>query len=264
MKLLVKVRYDGSAFSGSQVQPDLPTVQGVLTDASRQIFGFDCDVTGCSRTDAGVHALSYCAAISPRGERPPDDWCPVPIPKVPRAFNSKLPPAVAVCGACRVDDSFHPRYDVVSKEYVYFISDSPVRDPFLVSRAWQIGRRIGDRALSAMKSACPGFLGKHDFRAFMASGSDVTDTEREIYSIDVIRGDDGLIKITVSADGFLYNMVRIIAGTLVAVAFEKIREEEIPEIIASRDRSRAGQTAPPEGLYLSDVRYNKPITWLYE
>ncbi|MBR3640170.1 MAG: tRNA pseudouridine(38-40) synthase TruA, partial [Clostridia bacterium] len=91
MKILIKVRYYGAGLNGSQVQPGLPTVQGALTSAAREIFGFDCDVTGCSRTDSGVHALSYCAAVCPRGNRCADDWCPVPIEKIPRAFNSKLP-----------------------------------------------------------------------------------------------------------------------------------------------------------------------------
>ncbi|MBR7032445.1 MAG: tRNA pseudouridine(38-40) synthase TruA [Clostridia bacterium] len=264
MKLLIKVRYDGSRFNGSQVQPGLPTVQGELTAAAREIFGFDCDITGCSRTDAGVHALSYCAAVSPRDADAENDWCPVPIGKVPRAFNSKLPASIAVLGACEVDRSFHPRYDVKSKEYVYLISDSCVRDPFLVSRAWQTGRPLKDENIAAMQRACSGFIGKHDFRSFMASGSEVSDTTREIFSLTVFRGGDGIIRITVSADGFLYNMVRIIAGTLLDVGYGKIGEDDISLIIESRDRSRAGMTAPPEGLYLSEVRYNKTIDWVFE
>ncbi len=264
MKLLIKVRFDGKDLNGSQVQPGFPTVQGELTSAAREIFGFDCDVTGCSRTDSGVHALSYCAAVNPRGREDSEEWCAVPVGKVPRAFNSKLPPSISVCGACAVDGSFHPRYDVVSKEYVYLINDSALRDPFLVSRAWQTGRPLGDSELQAMTRAASYFIGKHDFTAFMASGSDVTDAVREIYSLTVRRNENGIIEITVSADGFLYNMVRIIAGTLAAVGYGKIAENEIPLIIDSHDRTRAGQTAPPDGLYLSDVRYGSQINWLYE
>ena len=264
MKILIKVRYYGAYLNGSQVQPGLPTVQGELTSAAREIFGFDCDVTGCSRTDSGVHALSYCATVNPRGNVDSDGWCPVPIEKVPRAFNSKLPPSVSVCGACAVDSSFHPRYDVVSKEYFYLIYDAPFRDPFLVSRAWQICRPFSEEDIASMRRAATRMIGKRDFSAFMASGSDVSDTVREIYSLDVFRRDDGIINITVSADGFLYNMVRIIAGTLAAVGQGKIAEDEISAIIESKDRSRAGQTAPPDGLYLSDVKYAKPINWLCE
>ncbi len=262
MKILIKVKYDGADLFGSQVQPGLSTVQGELTAAAREVFGFDCDVTGCSRTDAGVHALSYCAAIAPRGGTERDDWCPVPVGKVPRALNSKLPSSISVCGACSVDNSFHPRYDVVSKEYVYLISDSAVRDPFLVRRTWQIGRPLSEDGIVAMSRAGAHFVGRHDFSAFMASGSDVSDTEREITLLSVKRRCDGILEITVAADGFLYNMVRIIVGTLVAVGQGKIDENEIPSIIDSRDRTRAGQTAPPDGLYLSDVRYKESINWL--
>ena len=115
MKILIKVKYDGAGLNGSQVQPGLPTVQGELTSAAREVFGFDCDVTGCSRTDSGVHALSYCATVAPRGKEDHDGWCPVPLGKIPRAFNTKLPSSISVCGACSVDGSFHPRYDVVTK-----------------------------------------------------------------------------------------------------------------------------------------------------
>ncbi|MBR3415668.1 MAG: tRNA pseudouridine(38-40) synthase TruA [Clostridia bacterium] len=264
MKILIKVKYDGSSLNGSQVQPGLPTVQGELTAAAREVFGFDCDVTGCSRTDSGVHALSYCASISPREDSGRGNWCSVPVGKVPRALNSKLPSSISVCGACSVENSFHPRYDVVSKEYVYLISDSAVRDPFLVCRAWQIGRPLSEDGIVAMSRAGAHFVGRHDFSAFMASGSDVAVTEREITLLSVKRRGDGIIEITVAADGFLYNMVRIIAGTLVAVGRGVISEDEIPSIINSRDRSRAGQTAPPDGLYLSEVKYKEPINWLYE
>ena len=265
MKVLIKVRYDGSAFCGSQVQPGLPTVQGTLTVACGEVFGFDCDVTGCSRTDSGVHALSYCATVSPTQTGTyRNDWCPVPVGKIPRALNSKLSPSVAVIGACYVDDSFHPRYDVVSKEYRYLINDSAVRDPLLIGRAWQTGRPITDVGLDMMRSACAYFIGKHDFRAFMASGSAISDTVRDVGSLSARRREDGLIEILISADGFLYNMVRIIAGTLVSVGYGRIKPADIPGIIASGDRAAAGQTAPAEGLYLSDVKYKEPLNWMLE
>ena len=264
MKLLIRVRYDGSFFNGSQVQPGLPTVQGTLCGAAGEIFGFPCSVTGCSRTDAGVHAYCYCAAVSPENENGPDDWCPVPEAKIGRAFNSKLPPSIAVTGASFVPDSFHPRYDVTSKEYVYVLSDSAVRDPFLSGRAWQTGRRVSESGFDKMKNASSCFIGKHDFRSFMASGSDVSDTVRDVKTLNVVRSPDGLIKISVRADGFLYNMVRIIVGTLLDVGYGRIDPSRVPGIIESRDRSLAGQTAPAEGLYLSDVEYNVPISWKFD
>ena len=265
MKLLLKLSYDGSFFNGSQVQPGLPTVQGSLCDAAREIFGFSCDVTGCSRTDAGVHARSWCASVFPSS--PPEDteaWCPVPVDKACRAFNAKLPPAMSAVAAASVPDTFHPRYDVVYKEYEYLICDSPERDPFLIGRAWQTGRRIDDGALYRMREAASTVVGKKDFRCFMASGSDVKDTVRNVSMLSVGRTGPDTLLIRIRADGFLYNMVRIIAGTLVDAAFGRIDPAAVGDIIASGDRTRAGQTAPAGGLYLSAVDYGGAVDWMTE
>ncbi len=265
MKLLLKVRYDGSYFNGSQVQPGVPTVQGALCAASEEIFGFPCDVTGCSRTDAGVHAKCYVASVYPTGVAvDPDGWCTVPTEKVGRAYNSVLPPYAAVCGAAVVPDSFHPRYDVVYKEYEYLICDAPCRDPFLLTRAWNTGRRFTDEGIGAMKDAARRIVGKKDFRCFMASGSDVKDTVRNVSELTVGRVGEDVLKIGIRADGFLYNMVRIIAGTLAEVGFGKIAPDSIDAIIASGDRSAAGMTAPASGLYLSRVDYGRVIDWKFE
>ncbi len=260
MKLVIKVRYNGEGFNGSQVQPGVPTVQGVLTAAARTVFGMDCDVTGCSRTDAGVHALSYVATIAPRDGQG-DGWCTVPVGKVHRALNAVLPEPIAVMGAAAIDDSFHPRYDVLEKEYIYKIYDGVARDPFLEGRAWQINRKITDDCVVRMTAAAEKMIGRHDFTSFMASGSSVGSTVRTITSAAVTRKSPDEVLISIRADGFLYNMVRIITGTLIDVAFGKIDPEAIPGIIESRDRTLAGQTAPAAGLYLADVDYAREIVF---
>lgn len=247
MKYFAKIRYLGTEFHGYQVQPDKRTVMGELCHGLEQALGGPCKVTGCSRTDAGVHANEFCVTIE-------SDAATVPPEKLPVAVARFLPNDLSLFYARECDAAFHPRYDVVSKEYLYRIKNVPVYDPFEFGRAWFIARPISNIGLSNMKSAAAHFLGRHDFAAFMSEGSDVTDTVREVYFLDVSRKDD-LIEIRISANGFLYNMVRIIVGTLIEVAYGRLRHEDIPDVISSCDRSRAGMTAPPEGLYLNKVTY---------
>ena len=151
-------------------------------------------------------------------------------------------------------DDFHPRYDVKEKEYLYRIKNSRIYDPFEYGRVWFVARVITDEGLARMNEAAKHFIGKHDFATFMSEGSDIEDTVRNVTSLSVERKGD-FVEIRISADGFLYNMVRIIVGTLTEVAFGRFSPEEIPEIISSCDRSRAGMTAPAEGLYLNSVMY---------
>lgn len=258
MKLLLKIKYDGSGYYGYQSQPGVKTVQGSLTSAVSECFGFPCSVTGCSRTDAGVHALGFCCTVEPTDKR--DNWLSIPVGKVHRALASYLPEDISVCGEAEVGDDFHPRYSVISKEYVYKMYDSPASDPFLVKRAWHLKKSISEEGLRIMNEAALGLLGEHDFTSFMASGSKITDAVRNIYSLSVERKGE-LIELKVSANGFLYNMVRIITGTLVDCAAGVISPRDIPGIISARDRTKSGRTAPPWGLYLNDVRYNCEINW---
>jgi tRNA pseudouridine38-40 synthase len=151
-------------------------------------------------------------------------------------------------------DDFHPRYDVVSKEYLYRIINRGVYDPFEYGRAWFVPRTISDKEISLMRAAAEHIIGRRDFAAFMSEGSDVVDTVRDVKNLTVEKNGD-LIEIRITADGFLYNMVRIIVGTLLDVAYGRKTPDEIESIIASKDRSRAGMTAPPEGLYLNKVTY---------
>ncbi len=268
-KLFLTVAYDGSQFSGYQVQSNADTVQKALNEATEAVFGQHCDITGCSRTDSGVHARMFCAAVTSH-ER--DEFMPVgnrriPLDKLPRLLNAHLPDAVAVRRVQRVPVGFHARYSVSSKEYVYEIacrrsaSDGPdgVRDPFLAGRAWQYPRVIDDEALLRMQTAAAAFVGKRDFRACMAAGSAVQSTVRHVLSAEVWR-EGQMVFFRVRADGFLYNMVRIMVGTLAEVAEGRIPPEELAERLASGERSRMGRTAPAEGLYLNRVFYHDPTT----
>ena len=247
MKYFAKIKYLGTAFHGFQVQPGLRTVQGELNAALNLAFGLPCRVTGCSRTDAGVHANEFCLTVECEGGTIPPD-------KLPIAVARFLPTDLSLFYAEECDDAFHPRYDVREKEYLYRIINRPIYDPFEYGRAWFLSRPISDSGILLMKEAAKHFIGRYDFSAFMSEGSDVTDTVREIYALSVERSGD-LIEIRISADGFLYNMVRIIVGTLSEVAFGRISPEEIPDIISSRDGSRAGMTAPADGLFLNRVIY---------
>lgn len=247
MKYFAKIKYLGTAFHGFQVQPELRTVQGELNAALNSAFGLPCKVTGCSRTDAGVHANEFCFTIE-------CDGATIPPEKLPVAVARFLPEDISLFYAKECDESFHPRYDVKEKEYLYRILNTRVADPFEQGRCWFLPRRITDEGLALMQSASGHFIGKHDFKTFMAEGSDVEDTVRTVSSLNVIRNGD-FIEVRICADGFLYNMVRIIVGTLSEVAFGRISPDSIPEIISSCDRSRAGMTAPAEGLYLNRVEY---------
>ncbi len=263
MKILLKVQYIGTAYCGFQCQKNGASIQEVLTQAAERVFGRPCSVTGCSRTDAGVHALGYVCAVSPAdGEMA--GWCSIPVSKIHRAFVPFLPPDISVCAAAGMEDTFHPRYDAVEKEYIYRIWDAPYADPFVCGRSYHSIRRITQEGLSRMQAAAAAYVGRHDFRAFMAGNPEKKDTMRTVMHACVERQTDGMIQFSVSADGFLYNMVRIMTGTLLDVAAGRISERDIPEILSCGDRSRAGFTAPPAGLYLRWVRYPSQIPWQCE
>lgn len=261
MKLLLKIMYNGRDFQGYQFQPHVRTVQGTLTTAVSGCFGFPCKVTGCSRTDAGVHALGFCGTAEPAEYR--ENWLRIPVGKVHRALSRFLPEDISVAGEAEVSDDFHPRYSVVSKEYVYRMYDCVGVDPFLNGRAWHLKRRVTDDGLMRMNEAARALIGRHDFTSFMASGSKIEDAHRTIQSLTVERCGN-MLELRVRADGFLYNMVRIITGTFVDCAYGTIEPGHMPEILAKRDRCAAGKTAPADGLYLSDVTYDREISWKLE
>ena len=252
MKVLLHLSYLGTNYCGYQVQPNGVTVQQKLNEAAKQLFGYDCDIVGCSRTDSGVHANEFCATVTKKKE---NSLCTnIPTEKIPQALTHWLPEDISVFAAEEVGEEFHPRYDVKYKEYVYKIWNSPVRDPFTQGRAWHCPKKIDNEGLSRMKRAAAQYVGKKDFCSFMAADSKVEDTVREVFEAEVER-EGNLITFRVRADGFLYNMVRIFVGTLIDVAYGKLDPDDIPKIIEQKDRRAAGSTAPPHGLYLNKVEY---------
>lgn len=254
MKLFLKLAFLGTRYHGYQVQENGDTVQARLNAATEQLFGFPCDIVGCSRTDSGVHAAMFCVTVARRGESSLD--VTVPVEKVPVALNSFLPDDISVLEAHAVADDFHARYDVVSKEYEYKIWNGESKNPFLADRAHYLPKRVSDETLAKVNLAASAFVGTHDFSSFMAQGSKITDPRRTVHYADLRREGDMLI-FRVAADGFLYNMVRIMVGTLLDVAQGRIAPDTLPVIIDAKNRKLAGATAPACGLYLNKVTYKE-------
>jgi tRNA pseudouridine38-40 synthase len=242
-RLLLTIQYDGSAYHGWQVQKNAITVQEVFQNAVEKVFSKRLDVKGCSRTDSGVHANMYCLSL--------DTDMQIDNMGVVMAINTYLPKDIAVVDCKEVSMDFHPRYNCVSKEYVYKIYNGRIRNPFLNKYAYHYQRSIDAQYLNEQAKH---FLGKHDFSGFCSIKSDVQDTVRNVFAFDVWREGD-MVYFKVEADGFLYNMVRIMVGTLLFVNEGKIKADELPNVINSMDRKRAGKTAPPCGLYLNKVNY---------
>ena len=248
MKYFAKIKYLGTNFHGFQVQPDKRTVQGEVCRALTEALGGSCKVTGCSRTDAGVHANEFCLTVEAEGAT-------VPPEKLPLAVARFLPTDLSLFYAEEASADFHPRYDVVSKEYVYKIYTADVCDPVLNGRVWHYTGKLVTDAVERMNACAEKIVGKKDFTSFMAAGSKIEDAVRTVHYCDVSRDGD-MLTIRIAADGFLYNMVRIIAGTLMQSAAGKLTPCDIESIICSKDRSTAGLTAPPDGLYLNKVNYS--------
>ncbi len=241
---IFKIAYKGTNYCGWQVQPNKPTVQAIIQQAAEAVFGKSVFVTGCSRTDSGVHARGFIALISG------SDLPSIPVASLPLAVNTHLPEDIAVLEAKIAPEGFHPRYDSKGKEYIYYIRNSRIRDPFANDTCWQYTKPID---IDEANRLCKEFVGRKDFRAFMAAGSKIIDTTREIKYFRSEREGD-MIKFTVAADGFLYNMVRIMVGT-VAERASGIKGMDIADIIATQDRANAGITAPAKGLFLNRVFY---------
>lgn len=252
MKILLKIAYLGTGYCGYQVQPNGTTVQEKLNEAAKCVFGFDCDIIGCSRTDSGVHARGFCATVTKKGTGALETA--VPTQRIPRAMNVNLPPDIAVLSAHAVPDDFHARYSVVSKEYEYLIYNGAERDPFFEGRAWHIPKRFDDAAVAAMHEAARCFVGKHDFTALRDGDPDEKDPVRHVFDASVTRRGD-LISFRVRADGFLYHMVRVMTGTLVEVGRGRLSPLDVSTFLKEKNRKGCGATAPACGLYLDRVFY---------
>ena len=241
--IMLTLCYDGTEYHGFQRQENGITIQEVVETAIRKVTGETLSITGCSRTDAGVHATEYVCNFKTESTVPADKFC--------FALNSYMPDDVSCTSSCEVDMDFHARYSAKAKTYTYTIYNAPHKNPVLCRYAWHYPVKI-DR--EKMKKAAGYIVGTHDFTAFMASGGQQKTTVKTVNFLEISE-DENRIFISINADGFLYNMVRIIAGTLVYAGVGKINPDEIPEIIESKDRVRAGITAPPQGLMLKKLFY---------
>lgn len=243
-KLAIIIRFDGRHYSGYQVQQNAPTIAGAVQDSIERVFGSRLDIKGCSRTDAKVHANNYCICFQTTNK--------IPCEKVIVALNLYLPKDIAVTSCKEVPEDFHPRYSAKGKRYIYKIYNNPIRNPFYEDLMYHYPRPVDHIMLDEQAKD---FIGRYDFVGFSNSGSSVIDTVRTINYCGVKKNGD-IIEIIVEGDGFLYNMVRIIVGTLLDINRGKIERGSIKQIIESKDRTRAGVTAPPHGLYLDEVFYD--------
>lgn len=243
--VLITIQYDGRGFHGWQVQKNAVTVQEVFQQALGRIVGEFRDLKGCSRTDSGVHANMYCISVR--------IGHPIPAVRLKSALNSYLPDSVVCLGCEEVADDFHARYDCKSKQYVYKIWNSDTRNPFLSGYALHYRYELD---VDMLNKAAQAFVGSHDFESFCtADKREKGDLVRNVKSFSVKR-EDKLVTMTVEADGFLYNMVRIMVGTLLDISQGRIAPDAIAGIIEKKDRAAAGVTAPACGLYLDKVVYD--------
>lgn len=236
--------FNGAGYHGWQSQKNAVAVSDVVADALSRLMGEDIKLNGCSRTDAGVHALKYCASFNTKSA--------IPAQRLPYALNFLLPSDIRAVLAQDVDMGFHAQYSCVGKEYVYRLHYSQFDNPFFKDRVYHY--KYGAVDAEKMDEAAKHFIGTHDFSSCMAKGSQVKSTVRTVKYFDVF-GKDELVKFRVYADGFLYNMVRIMVGTLLEVGRGKLKPDDIDEILLSCDRTKAGLTVPPQGLYLTKVDY---------
>ncbi len=245
--IALKLAYRGTAYHGWQIQKNAVTVQETLQGALAAVVGHPVQCVGAGRTDAGVHARVYVANFHTD--------CTIPCDRLPLAVNAHLPEDVAVSRAADVPEGFNAIGSCLRKEYTYQIHNSRIRDPFRVDQAWSYPKRLDEQV---MARAAEQFVGTHDFAAVRSVGTETRTTVRTVYYFTVERTGD-LICCRVCADGFLYNMARAMVGTIVYAAEGKLAPEDIPAILASRCRTSAGPTAPPCGLYMTNLWYNEDV-----
>ena len=238
------IEYDGKEYGGWQKQPNKLNIQGEIERAIYNITKEEVDLIGSGRTDAGVHALGQVANFKTNSE--------ISIEKLPLAINSQLKNSIVIKEAEEVDERFHSRYNAKHKTYRYIINNSKCGTAIYRNLEYSYPFKLD---VEKMKQASKYFEGEHDFKAFKSSGTSSKNSVRTIYKA-IVKQEGEKIIIELTGNGFLYNMVRIISGTLLDVGLGKIRAEEIPEIIESKDRQRAGKTLPAHGLYLVEVKYD--------
>lgn len=238
------LKYDGTAYHGWQIQKNARTVEETIELAAARVVGQPVHLTGCGRTDAGVHARVYVANFRTESH--------IPIDRLPYALNTHLPQDILIYDAREVHDGFNAIGSCVRKEYTYQIYNSRMRDPFYVNRAWFYPKHLDERI---MRRAAEQFVGTHDFAAVRSVGTDVKSTVRTVHHFEVERQGE-LIFCRICANGFLYNMARAMTGTVVYAAEGKIDPEEIGAILKSGNRTAAGPTVPPGGLFMTQLWYD--------
>lgn len=253
-KIRLLLEYDGTAYHGWQLQPEGDTLQGVIEDRIAKITGEHSKIVGASRTDAGVHALGQTATFRTGSG--------LDATTIKKALNALLPRDIRILDASEAEDSFHPRKDAVEKSYFYIISNQRKSSVFLYRYSWLVVQQLDMRP---MKEAAEVLIGSHDFSSFMGTGSDIQSPVREVLSLSIERLESidfmtvalngNFIKIRIAANGFLRHMVRNIVGTLAEIGRGRIPANAMKEILSSRDRKHAGQTAPPNGLFLEQIVY---------
>lgn len=249
--IALRLRYDGSRYHGWQTQKNEISVQQTLSEAIARVCGGPVKLTGCGRTDAGVHALRYCANFLSDTR--------IPMERLPLAINSRLPGDIAVVSAVEAEPEFNAIGSCIKKEYVYKILNSNIPDPFLEKRVCFYPQRLN---VSLMQAAAAAFEGTHDFKAVRSLGTETKTTVRTVYWCRAEKSGD-IISVSICADGFLYNMCRAMVGTMVYASYGKLRPEDIPALLEKGDRRLTGPTMPPQGLYLNRVWYDGPVAALF-
>ena len=256
-RILMRIAYDGTDYCGFQIQPGVSTIQGEVEKALKDLTGEVITLIGGSRTDSGVHSRGNVAIF--------DTKMRIPAEKIPFALNSRLPHDIVVQSATEASGDFHPRHCDSLKTYEYVILNRRIDIPMLSRYALHVPRPLD---LSAMQKAAGFFVGEHDFASFCAAGAVTESSVRRIDNASLTIDDsgvfdDGIIRFRVTGNGFLYNMVRIMAGTLLDVGTGRFRADDIPEIIEACDRQAAGNTAPPQGLTHVGTVFTQPEHFKY-
>jgi len=245
--IALRLRYDGSRYHGWQVQKNDITVAETLEEALSKVCGHPVRVVGCGRTDAGVHALRYCANFKTD--------CRIPVDRIPLAVNSRLPGDIAVSAAVEAPEDFNAISSCIKKEYIYKIHNSNIRDPFWEKRVCFYPQHLD---LELMQRAAKAFEGTHDFMAVRSVGTETRTTVRTVHWCRAEKEGD-IITVAICANGFLYNMCRAMVGTMVYASYGKLIPEDIPMLLEKRDRRLTGPTMPPQGLYLNRVWYDGEV-----
>jgi len=249
--IALRLRYDGSRYHGWQVQKNDITVAETVEEALSKVCGHPVRAVGCGRTDAGVHALRYCANFKTD--------CRIPADRIPLAVNARLPGDIAVVAALDVPEDFNAISSCIKKEYIYKIHNSNIRDPFWEKRVCFYPQHLD---IELMQRAAKAFEGTHDFMAVRSVGTETKTTVRTVHWCRAEKEGD-MITVSVCANGFLYNMCRAMVGTMVYASYGKLVPEEIPALLEKRDRRLTGPTMPPQGLYLNRVWYEGDVGQLF-